>query len=65
MLAEKAAWDFVKKLDDEKKFELVVINPAAVFGPFAFPGDSASVSIIKDVLKWQISCSSSRQRALC
>ena len=38
LLAEKAAWDFVKKLD-EKKFELVVINPAVVSGPYAFPGD--------------------------
>ena len=50
LLAEKAAWDFVKKLDDEKKFELAVINPAGVFGPFAFPGDSSSVSVIRDVL---------------
>jgi len=25
-LAERAAWDFVKKLSDEEKFALVVIN---------------------------------------
>ena len=49
--AEKAAWEFVKKLDDDKKFELVVINPAVVFGPYAFPGDSYTVNIIiRDIL---------------
>eukprot|EP00118_Oscarella_pearsei_P020899 m.231319 g.231319 ORF g.231319 m.231319 type:complete len:99 (+) comp40067_c4_seq2:253-549(+) len=35
--AEKAAWDFVKDLEDEKKFELVTILPALVFGPLIFP----------------------------
>ena len=54
LLAEKAAWGFVKKLEDEKKFELAVINPAAVFGPFAFPGDSASVSYIRDILNGKV-----------
>jgi len=32
-LAEKAAWDFVKKLPEEKKFEFVVLFPGVVFGP--------------------------------
>ena len=31
--AERAAWDFVKKLEANKKFELVVLNPAYVQGP--------------------------------
>ena len=31
--AEQAAWDFVKKLDDGKRFELAVVNPAYVQGP--------------------------------
>ena len=31
--AEQAAWDFMKKLDDTKHFELVVVNPAYVQGP--------------------------------
>ena len=31
--AEEAAWDFVKKLDDNKHFELAVVNPAYVQGP--------------------------------
>ncbi len=52
LLAEKAAWDFVKQLEEDKKFELVAINPAAVFGPFASPTsvNSTSVSIISDIL---------------
>ena len=31
--AEQAAWDFVKKLSDNKRFELAVVNPAYVQGP--------------------------------
>jgi nucleoside-diphosphate-sugar epimerase len=31
--AEQAAWDFIKKLDDGKRFELAVVNPAYVQGP--------------------------------
>ena len=31
--AERAAWDFVKKLEANKMFELVVLNPAYVQGP--------------------------------
>ena len=33
ILAERAAWDFVKELPDDQKFELAVINPATVMGP--------------------------------
>ena len=31
--AEQAAWDLVKKLDETKRFELTVVNPAYVQGP--------------------------------
>ena len=31
--AEQAAWDFVKNLDESKRFELAVVNPAYVQGP--------------------------------
>ena len=31
--AEQAAWDFVKKLDESKRFELTVVNPSYVQGP--------------------------------
>ena len=33
MLAERAAWDLLKALPDDKKFELVVMNPGYVMGP--------------------------------
>ena len=31
--AEHAAWDFVEKLSEDKRFELVVVNPGYVQGP--------------------------------
>ena len=31
--AEEAAWGFIEKLDEDKKFELAVVNPAYVQGP--------------------------------
>ncbi len=31
--AERAAWDFMKKLDNEQKFELVVVHPSLIQGP--------------------------------
>ena len=31
--AEQAAWDFMKKLSEDKQFELVVMNPGFVQGP--------------------------------
>ena len=34
LLAEKAAWEFMKKLDEDKRFELVAVNPGYVQGPF-------------------------------
>ena len=32
-LAEKAAWDFLKDLPEEEKFEVATINPGLVLGP--------------------------------
>jgi dihydroflavonol-4-reductase len=32
-LAEKSAWDFIDKQEDENKLELTVINPGPIFGP--------------------------------
>lgn len=31
--AERAAWDFMEKLSEDKRFELVVVNPGYVQGP--------------------------------
>ena len=39
LLAEQAAWDFVNKLPNDEKFELAVINPSLIMGPFLC-GDS-------------------------
>lgn len=33
LLAERAAWDYVKTLEEDKQFELVVLNPGYVQGP--------------------------------
>ena len=50
ILAEKAAWDFVKELPDESKFELVTINPGFIVGPLLMKKESASSKVIKRLL---------------
>ena len=56
VLAERAAWDFVEKLDEDKKFELAVINPSAILGPplTRATADAASVDAFKKVLTKEI-----------
>ena len=51
-LAEKAAWDYVNKLEDDKKFELVVTNPSLVIGPLlsVVTSGSASIDFIQKLL---------------
>ena len=53
MLAEKAAWDFVDKLEDDKKFELAVVNPGLVIGPVLSlaSSDSTSQATVKKILE--------------
>ena len=53
-LAEKAAWDFMKDLSEEKKFELVVVNPAVILGPMLTKFTGTSVDIIKSVLAGEV-----------
>ena len=43
--AERAAWDFVKELDANKKFELATITPTFVIGPPLTPSSAKSASI--------------------
>ncbi|KFM60178.1 putative uncharacterized oxidoreductase, partial [Stegodyphus mimosarum] len=50
-LAERAAWDFVKELPEDKKFELSVINPGLVLGPVINGSISTSVEIIKKLME--------------
>jgi len=53
-LAEKAAWDFMKDLSEEKKFELSVVNPAVILGPILTKFTGTSVDIIKAVLAGEV-----------
>ncbi|XP_022102017.1 anthocyanidin reductase ((2S)-flavan-3-ol-forming)-like [Acanthaster planci] len=50
-LAEKAAWDFVKELKDEEKFELVVLNPVSMLGPVISTTMCTSIELIKRLLE--------------
>ncbi|EGC29044.1 hypothetical protein DICPUDRAFT_84906 [Dictyostelium purpureum] len=50
-LAEKAAWNFMGKECGNSKLELVVINPTAIFGPLLNSNISASVVMIKNIIK--------------
>ena len=57
LLAEKAAWDFMKeKLEEEKKFELVAVHPAVVIGPPLTPatGESTSLQTVKKLLSGEM-----------
>ncbi|XP_065840963.1 uncharacterized protein [Oscarella lobularis] len=45
-IAEKAAWKFVQNLEADKAFELVAINPSAVFGPLILPRTSTSHGMV-------------------
>ena len=49
-LAEKAAWDFVKDLADDEKFELVTVNPSLVLGPVLCGTFTTSLEVIKRLL---------------
>lgn len=46
-LAEKAAWDYLKELPDDKKFELAVVNPGMVIGPLLNKRYTTSHGIVK------------------
>lgn len=54
LLAERAAWEFVKELPDEKKFDLSVMNPAFVQGPVLTSSIGTSVDIVKRLLTGDI-----------
>lgn len=46
-MAEKAAWEFLSELPEEKKFPLTVINPTLVFGPAYTTEQGASISLMR------------------
>lgn len=52
--AEKAAWDFIKTLPDEKKIELAVINPSFVVGPMLSTTGCSSADLMSQIIMGQI-----------
>ena len=53
-LAERAAWDFVKTLPAEKRFELAVINPGMVLGPLLDPDVQTSSELVKRLMRREL-----------
>ncbi|XP_072017993.1 uncharacterized protein [Amphiura filiformis] len=49
-LAEKSAWEFMKSLPDDKKFELAVVNPGYVMGPVLSGSYCSSITLVKRIL---------------
>ena len=54
VLAEQAAWDFMKKLSKRETFELCVLNPGFVMGPLLFKSNCYSGAVVTDVLQRNI-----------
>jgi nucleoside-diphosphate-sugar epimerase len=51
-LAEKAAWDFVKDLKEDEKFELATVNPSFIIGPSIASSDSGSFTSADIIAKF-------------
>ena len=49
-MAEQAAWDFLKALPENERFELVIINPSLILGPSLISTDFTSGQIIKNIM---------------
>ena len=50
VLAEKAVWDYVDKLPEDEKFEVVVLNPGFILGPILVKSEFTSQVIIKKMM---------------
>ena len=53
-LAERAAWDFLKALPEEEKFELTTINPVLVVGPSLCGPGYSSMKVVSDMVTGQM-----------
>ena len=53
-LAERAAWDFVRDLPSERRFELVCMNPVYVIGPSLTGAENASNEIIGKQIRREV-----------
>lgn len=49
-LAERAAWDYVKSLPPDRRFELAVINPGFVLGPLLNADQGTSGELIRKLM---------------
>ena len=53
--AERAAWEFVEKLEGDKKFELAVVNPAYVQGPLLSAASGGGTQLLlRDLLNGKV-----------
>jgi nucleoside-diphosphate-sugar epimerase len=54
-IAERAAWDFVKSLPENERFELVTINPGVVLGPVLGASEfSISGEVVRKLLAAEV-----------
>jgi nucleoside-diphosphate-sugar epimerase len=53
-LAERAAWDFMAT--EGRSLELTAINPSGIFGPVLGPDHSASIDLVKRLMKGMPAC---------
>ena len=53
-LAERAAWDFLAGLPEEKKFEMATINPTFVLGPMLSSSGCSSADLMRQILMGEI-----------
>jgi nucleoside-diphosphate-sugar epimerase len=53
-LAERFAWDYVRALPVEQRFELAVINPGFVLGPLLDPDVQTSSELVKRLLRREL-----------
>jgi len=53
-LAEKAAWDFVAKLPEGKRFELATVNPGFVAGPLSGPEIGTSGEVVGRLMRREL-----------
>ena len=53
-LAEKAAWEFVEKLEAHNKFDFTVINPVGVFGPMLTSDMGTSNSLVSKLINGEL-----------
>ena len=56
VMAERFAWDYVKKLPEAQRFELATVNPMFVLGPTAidYKQGGTSINAMKDIMNGKV-----------